>query len=118
MSVSNVEFGATAPVSRAFKLTTSGSTCPNGVVTQLDADAVAPGLQSSANVPLGGKLAASLVVAVRLEDITTTTSKAPYRCSFEVNAVALDTAPDVDDGANPEGNTTVVEIEASDKNDL
>jgi len=118
LSISNVEFGATAPANRSFEITTSGSTCPNGLVTQIDADTVMPGLQVSGLVPLGGKAQATLVATVKLQDITTTNSKAPFRCSFEANAVALDTAPDVDDGANPEGNTTVIEVEAVDKNDL
>src|SRR5262249_31323632 len=69
--VSNLEFGATAPVSRAYKLTATGSSCPGGTVTQIDADAVTPGLQASALVPIGGSIKGSLVVNLKLEDITT-----------------------------------------------
>ena len=118
LKVSNVEFGASAPASRGYKITTSGSSCPNGVVTQIDADSVTPGLQATGTVLLGQTAKASLVVTLKLQDVTTASSKAPYRCSFDVNLVALDTAPDVDDGAYPEGNTTTVEIESVDRNDL
>jgi len=118
LKVSNVEFGSGAPATRSFEITTSSSTCPNGLVTQIDADVVMPGLQVTGAVPLGASVQATLVATVKLQDITTTNAKAPFRCSFEVNAVALDTAPDVDDGANPEGNTTIIEVESVDKNDL
>jgi len=118
LKVRNVEFGSGAPANRSFAITMSGSTCPNGLVTQIDADVVMPGLQVTGAVPLGGSVQATLVVTVKLQDLTTTNAKAPFRCRFEVNAVALDTAPDVDDGANPEGNTTSIEVESVDKNDL
>jgi hypothetical protein len=118
LEVSNVEFGPSAPATRPYKLTITGNTCGNGTVTQLDADAVTPGLQATANVPLGGKIKASVVATVKLEDVISVTNKIPFRCTFDVNAVALDTAPDVDDGANPENNTTTVDVEAFDRNDL
>jgi hypothetical protein len=69
-------------------------------------------------VPLGGRMKASAVATLKLEDVTSTSKKVPFRCTFEVNAVAVDTDPDADDAANPENNTTVVDIEASDNNDL
>ncbi len=118
LEVSNVEFGPSAPATRPYKLTITGNTCGNGTVTQLDADAVTPGLQATANVPLGGKIKASVVATVKLEDVISVTNQTPFRCTFDVNAVALDTAPDVDDGANPENNTTTVDVEAFDRNDL
>jgi hypothetical protein len=118
LEVSNVEYGTSAPASRAYKLTVTGNSCGNGAVTQLDADAVTPGLQSTANVLLGGKIKASVVAKIKLEDVISVSSKVPYRCTFEVNAVAIDTDPDVDDGANPENNTTIVDLEVFDKNDL
>ena len=41
-----------------------------------------------------------------------------YRlASFNVSLVATDTAPAVDDAANPENNTTTVDLEITDKND-
>jgi hypothetical protein len=116
--VSNVEFGATAPASRTYKLTISGNSCGGGTVTQLDADAVTPGLQATANVPLGGKIKASVVATVKLEDVISVSNKIPFRCTFDVNAVALDTDPDVDDAANPDNNTTTVDLEVFDRNDL
>jgi hypothetical protein len=104
-------------VSRAYKITTTAGSCPGGVVSQVDADGVTPGLQATGLVPLGGKAKATLVATMRLQNVTTTASNNPLRCSFEVSVVALDTDPDVDDGANPEGNTTTVDLEVADRND-
>jgi hypothetical protein len=118
LEVSNVEFGASAPATRAFKLTISGNSCGGGAVTQLDADTVTPGLQATANVPLGGKLKASVVATVKLENVISVSTRIPFRCTFDVNAVALDSDPDVDDAANPENNTTTVDLEVFDRNDL
>jgi hypothetical protein len=118
LEVSNVEFGPSAPATRAYELTVSGNTCGGGAVTQLDADSATPGLQATANVPLGGKLKASVVATVKLENVISVSTKIPFRCTFDVNAVALDTDPDVDDAANPENNTTTVDLEVFDRNDL
>ncbi|MBI3770538.1 MAG: hypothetical protein HY271_18880 [Deltaproteobacteria bacterium] len=116
LKVLNVEFGAMAPASRAYKLTATNGSCPGGTVTQLDADASTPGLQATANVLFGGKIKATFVVTAHLEDVTST-GQSPFRCTFNVSAVALDTAPNVDDGANPENNTTTVDLEITDRND-
>lgn len=118
LEVSNVEFGATAPLSRPYRLTITGNSCGGGAVTQLDADAVTPGLQATANVPLGGKIKATVVASVKLQDVISVSTKVPFRCTFDVNAVALDTDPDVDDAQNPENNTTTVDLEVFDRNDL
>jgi len=115
--ITNTEFGATAPIARAYKITTTAGSCGGGVVTQVDADAVTPGLQATATVPLNGSMRASLVAKVKLENVTTVASNNPFRCTFDVSVTALDTAPDVDDGANPEGNETTVDLEVSDRND-
>ncbi len=118
VKITNLEFGASAPATRAFKITVSGSTCPNGTTAQIDADAVTPGLQATANVPLGSAVKASLAMTVKLEDITSTSSRLPFRCSFDVNAVAMDTNPSFDDAANPANNTATVVLEVVDRNDL
>jgi hypothetical protein len=115
--ITNVEFGATAPSARTYKLTTTSGSCGGGIVTKVDADAATPGLQATAIVPLGGTMRATLEAKVKLQNVTTVASNNPFRCSFDVSVVALDTAPDVDDGANPEGNTTTVDLEVSDRND-
>jgi hypothetical protein len=115
--ITNTEFGATAPSARAYKITTTAGSCGGGVVTQVDADAIAPGLQATALIPLGGTMRATLVATVKLQNVTTVASNNPYRCSFDVSVVALDTDPNVDDGANPEANTTTVDLEVSDRND-
>jgi hypothetical protein len=116
--ITNTEFGATAPAARAYKLTTTAGSCGGGVVSQVDADATTPGLQASALVPLGGSMRATLVAKMKLQNVTTTASNNPERCSFDVSVVALDTAPAVDDGANPDGNTTAVDLEVTDRNDF
>jgi hypothetical protein len=118
VKVSNLEFGASAPATRSYKLTTTGSSCPGGTVTQLDADAATPGLQATANVPLGGSIKGSFVIKVKVEDVTSVASRVPFRCSFDVNAVAIDTAPSFDDADNPENNTATIVLEVKDGNDL
>jgi len=118
LKVYNVEFGATAPAGRAFKLTSTNGSCPGGTVTQLDADAFTVGLQATGTVFLNSSTKGTFVVTAHLEDVTSTGTKAPFRCTFNVSVVALDTAPDVDDAANPENNTTAVDLEITDKNDL
>jgi hypothetical protein len=115
--ITNVEFGPTAPLARAYKLTTTAGSCGGGVVSQVDADAITPGLQATAIVPINGTMRATLVATMKLQNVTTVASNNPYRCSFDVSVVALDTDPNVDDGANPEGNTTTVDLEVSDRND-
>jgi hypothetical protein len=116
--VRNVEFGATAPAARTFRIRATGGSCPGGTVTQLDADAGTGGLQASGFVALGKKAKASLVATIRLENVLTVDRKSPFRCTFDVSAVALDTDPDVDDGANDEANTAPVILEVVDKSDL
>ncbi|HXJ34892.1 MAG TPA: hypothetical protein VMS22_12735 [Candidatus Eisenbacteria bacterium] len=116
--VRNVEFGATAPSARAFRLRATGGSCPGGTVTQIDADPRTPGLQATAPVGLGKSAKATLVATIRLENVTTVDKKNPYRCSFDVSAVAFDTDPDVDDAANDDANTTPVLLEVLDKSDL
>jgi len=118
VKILNVEFGASAPASRTYKLTSTNGSCPGGTVTQLDADAAIPGLQATSTVLLAGKMKGTFVVTAHLEDITSFSTKVPFRCTFNVSVVALDTAPAVDDGANPENNTTTVDLEITDKNDL
>lgn len=117
LKISNVEFGASAPATREFRLATTPGSCPNGVVTQVDADATTDGLQATAFVAKGGTIGASLVAKVQLQNITTPSTKNPYRCTFDVTVVAVDTDPDADDGDNVENNTTTVDIEAIDTND-
>src|SRR6185369_9032401 len=88
------ECGATAPIARAYKITTTAGSCGGGVVTQVDADATTAGLQATATVPLNGSMRASLVAKMKLENVTTVASNNPFRCTFDVSVTALDTAPD------------------------
>ena len=55
---------------------------------------------------------------MKLENLTTAERNVPYRCTFDVSAVAIDTAPAVDDAANPENNTVRIDLEVLDRNDL
>lgn len=116
--VRNVEFGSAAPAARSYRIGTTRGSCPAGAVTQVDADARAGGLQPSASVPRGKKAKAALLVTVAIDDVTTLDKANPFRCAFDVSAVALDTDPDLDDAANDETNTTRVVLEILDKNDL
>ena len=60
----------------------------------------------------------SLVIGVRLEDVTSVGPSIPFRCTIDVTAVAVDTSPAPDDAANPENNETQVQIDVTDRNDL
>jgi hypothetical protein len=116
--VRNVEFGTTAPSARAFRIRTTGGSCPGGTVTQIDADPRTAGLQPSALVSLGKAAKATLVVTIRVQDVTTVDKKNPWRCSFDASVVALDTDPDLDDGANDDANTAPIVLTVKDTSDL
>ncbi len=115
--VSNREFGPSAPGSRTYSLRAVGGSCPSGTVTQIDADALQPGLQATAAIPRGGRVKASFEVTARLEDWTTVDLSAPGRCEVVVEAVATDTAPAGDDMVNTSNNETSVSLEVTDRND-
>jgi hypothetical protein len=115
--VANREFGPNAPGSRSYSLRAVGGSCPSGSVTQIDADALTPGLQATANIPRGGRVKASFEVTARLEDWTTVDLSAPGRCEVVVEAVATDTAPAGDDMGNTSNNETSVSLEVTDRND-
>jgi len=57
-------------------------------------------------------------VTLGLADVTTTERGIPFRCTVNVEADALDTAPDPDDAANPANNAARVDLLAIDLNDL
>src|SRR5438876_12188111 len=116
LAVFNEEFAG--PPSRAYTLSVSDGSCPDGTVTQVDADTRAPGLQTTANVPAGRHVKGSFVVTLRLETVTSVSRKIPFRCTVDVEADAVDTAPAPDDAANPANNSASVEIDAVDLNDL
>jgi hypothetical protein len=114
----NVEWGPTATVARNYLLFATDGSCPNGTVTQVDADARTPGLQATATVSRGGQMKGTFLVSFRLEDVTIVDKKIPYRCAVQVEARALDTSPDPDDAANTDNNETDVVIEVIDQSDL
>jgi hypothetical protein len=116
LAVFNEEFAG--PPSRAYTLSVSDGSCPDGTVTQVDADSRTPGAQTVASVPAGGHVKGSFVVTLRLEDVTSVSRKIPFRCTVRVEADAVDTAPDPDDAANPANNAASVELDAVDMNDL
>jgi hypothetical protein len=103
LKITNTEFGASAPASRTYRITTTGGSCGGGVVSQVDADTKTAGLQATGSVELGGTADASLVARVKLQNVTTVDSHNPFRCAFDVSVVALDTDPDVDDGGKSRG---------------
>jgi len=114
--VSNVEFGATAPAGRLYRLKVSKGSCPSATVNQVDADASTIPLDASAIVLNGASVKASFVVTAHLEDVTTV-GNVPFRCAVDVDAIAADTDPAVDDGANTENNSATVEVDVTDAND-
>jgi hypothetical protein len=115
--VSNVEFGPTAPAGRLYRLKVSKGSCPSATVNQIDADASTPTLDATAIVAKGGSVKATFVVTAHLEDVTTVASNVPFRCAIDVDAIAADTDPDVDDAANAENNSATVEVDVTDSND-
>jgi hypothetical protein len=118
LAVFNVEFGSAAPPARTYILSVDDGSCPRGTVVQVDADGRTPGAQATASVPLHGRVKGSFVVALRLDQVTSVDRRIPFRCSVDVEAVAADTAPDVDDAGNTANNGGSVVIEAVDTNDL
>jgi hypothetical protein len=117
IGVSNVEFGASAPASRTYRLSVTKGSCPGGTINQIDADLSTPTLDATAAVPRGKKIKAGFAVKVALQDVTTADKKAPFRCTINVDAIATDTDPAVDDGANAENNSATVEVDVTDSND-
>jgi len=115
--VSNVEFGATAPAGRTYRLNVTKGSCPSTTVNQIDADASTPTLDATAVVPKGSHVKASFVVTAHLEDVTIVASSVPFRCAVGVDAIAVDTDPAVDDAANTENNSATVEVDLTDNND-
>ncbi|HWP66816.1 MAG TPA: hypothetical protein VNO26_12960 [Candidatus Limnocylindria bacterium] len=118
VTVENVEFGDAAPDARPFRLRATRGSCPAATVMQLDADAKTKGLQATADVRRGKKAKASFTVEARLDTVTVVDKKVPFRCTFTVSAVALETDPDFDDAVNDENNTATVQLEVVDLNDL
>lgn len=117
VSVSNVEFGTSAPATRSYSLVVAAGSCGNGVVSQIDSDAVTGGLQSAANVPLGGRVKASFVLTFKLQNVLSVSRTTPFRCSLTVRAQANDVSADLDDAANVENNETELQVEVYDYND-
>ena len=74
-------------------------------------------MAATAVVLKGSSVKASFVVTAHLEDVTTVATNVPFRCAVDVDAVAVDTDPDVDDAANAENNSATVEINVTDSND-
>jgi len=116
--ITNTEFGPAAPLSRTYRITTTSGSCGGGVVSQVDADASTDAPDATATIGIGATMKASLVATMKLQNVTTLATNNPFRCTFDVSVVAVDTDPDVDDAANPEGNTTTVDLEVTDRNDF
>jgi len=118
LQIRNVEFGDQAPSTRAFRIDASRGNCARDVFVEVDADAKASGVQTTGTVAYKGRAKATVTVRARLEGITTSDPKNPERCTFNIDVVALDTDPELDDGANTRANRAVVEMNVIDKNDL
>src|SRR5207253_8967791 len=107
------------PARRAYALSVSDGSCPRGTVSQVDADVRVPGLQPTASIPLRGHVKAMFVVTLGLADVTTVDRGIPFRCTVNVEADALDSAPNAaDDAVNPANNAARVDLYAIDLNDL
>jgi len=118
VSVSNVEFGATAPASRTYSLVVDDGNCPSGTVSNVDANASTTLLDATASVPKGSKVKGSFMVTFHIEDVTTIATNVPFRCAVNVEADAVDSAPNADDASNVDNNSTPVDFEVFDRNDL
>lgn len=118
LSVRNVEFGDAAPETREFRIDATRGNCPRDTIVSVDADGKAGGAQATGMVGRKGRAKATVTVRALLQDVTTADSKNPERCTFNVDVVAIDTDPELDDGANTRGNRAVVQMDVVDKNDL
>lgn len=118
VAVVNREAGASAPPLRSFTLTANDNNCPNGTVALVDADARTPGIQPTAAVGKRGKAKGLVGLSLDVGAVTTPERDVPLRCSITITATSTDTTPAVDDASNTGNNTTRVEIEAVDANDL
>ncbi len=120
VSVANVEFGSAAPASRTYTLSVTDGSCPSGTVSQVDANASTTTLESQASVAKGKKITGRFVATFHLEDITSVARTIPFRCSVNVEADVVDPALNgaADDASNPTNNTTPVDFEVVDRNDL
>jgi hypothetical protein len=87
-------------------------------VTQVDADARAPGVQAQASVPVRRRVKGTVAVTFEVGDVTSVARNLPFRCQLTVTASAADTAPAADDAVNTANNTARVEVEVTDLNDL
>ncbi len=114
--VQNLEFESGAPAGRTYRLVASDGSCPNGTVTEVDADARVAGVQQTANVPLGKRVKGSVAITFRPETVTSVTSKVDFRCAIEVEAEATDVVPD--DASNPANNEATIPVVVVDQNDL
>jgi hypothetical protein len=120
VQVSNQEFGETAPSSRTYQLLVTDGSCPRGTVSQVDADVKTAGIQTTASIPPGGKMRGSFLVTLFLGDIASVSKKIPYRCVVDVEADVVDPALGgaADDAAMVSNNSTSVDLEVVDRNDL
>jgi hypothetical protein len=115
-TVQNLEFENGAPAGRIYRLVARDGSCPNGTISEVDADARVAGVQETANIPLGKRVKGSVVIAVRPESVSSVTSKLQFRCAIEVEAEATDVAPD--DASNPANNEATIPVVVIDQNDL
>ncbi|MFN8544455.1 MAG: hypothetical protein U0807_09620 [Candidatus Binatia bacterium] len=118
VAVVNREFGSAAPPSRSFALTANDSGCPSAMRVDLDADARTPGAQPTAAVGQRGRTKGSVLVTLAVGDVTTPERDTPMRCALAIGVTSTDTTPSVDDASNTGNNTTRVELEVVDANDL
>jgi len=118
VAVVNLEFGAGAPPARTVTLSADNGSCPDGIMTEIDADARTPGVQAQAAVPVRRRIKGSVVVTFEAGDVTSVARDIPFRCQLTITATAADTAPAADDAINTANNTARVEIEIADRNDL
>jgi hypothetical protein len=117
VSVSNVEFGDSAPVSRPYKLVVKTKGCPGGSITNVDSDASSPTVDTSANILKGRTIKGSFTVTIRLDQITTTNPRSPFRCEVVVTAQLAGVGdPFPDDAANSDNNSVTMPIDVFDGN--
>jgi len=118
LKLRNVEFGANAPPSRAYRIDATRGNCPRGTIVLVDADAKAGGVQAIGTLSTNGKTKAAVTIQASLQDVTTHDKRNPFRCTFNLAVIAMDTDPDFDDAANTRTNRQTVQLDVTDKNDL
>jgi hypothetical protein len=116
LQVYNLEFNETLP--RSFEIHADDGNCPDGTLTLVDADYETPGLQTTGSVDNGRSVKVSMEASFLPDRVRSVSTKIPFRCEADITVVASDTFPEEDDARVRRNNSTKINFEVYDYNDL